>query len=88
METTMNWMLSYIFFLVKGISYEKWLLRLFNPDGTDQPQWLMDYIGLNIPEALGVLLAGESVEELDWIWKRKLYLFKKRCSNTSIKRID
>jgi hypothetical protein len=43
METTMNWMLSCIFFLVRDIAYEKWPLRLFTPGGTDQPQWLMDY---------------------------------------------
>jgi hypothetical protein len=41
METTMNWLLSYISFLVRGISYKKWLLRLSTPAGTDPPQWLM-----------------------------------------------
>jgi hypothetical protein len=28
---------------------------------------LQHCIGLNIPEPLGLLLAGESVEEFDWI---------------------
>jgi hypothetical protein len=33
---------------------------------------LQHCIGLNIPEPLGLLVAGESVEELHWILKRKL----------------
>jgi hypothetical protein len=33
---------------------------------------LQHCIRLNIPEPLDLPLAGESVEELDWIWKRKL----------------
>jgi hypothetical protein len=35
---------------------------------------LQHCIGLNIPKPLDLLLAGESVEELDWIWNKKIYL--------------
>jgi hypothetical protein len=33
---------------------------------------LQHCLGLNIPEPLDLILAWESVEELDWILKRKL----------------
>jgi hypothetical protein len=61
METTMYSMLSYIFYLVRSISYEKWLSRLFTPDGTDPTQWLIVYPPLfpkflDLPLLLHVLL--------------------------------
>jgi hypothetical protein len=40
--------------------------------GAPYGELLQHYIGLNILEPLDLLLAGKSLEELDWIWKRKL----------------
>jgi hypothetical protein len=48
--------------------YHAWVSVLYINAGPPTGKYILQHcIGLNIPEPIGLLLAGESVEELDWI---------------------
>jgi hypothetical protein len=52
--------------------YHAWCQRFINAESPKGKYILQHCIGLNIPEPLGLLLAGESVEELEKIIARPI----------------
>jgi hypothetical protein len=52
---------------------------LYVNEGASTGKYILQHcIALNIPEPLGLLLAGESFEELDWIWKKKIIAIEEK----------